>query len=555
MQSTVDQYDVCIVGAGPGGLAALSAILEPYSLDHLSEAQSTRAATAVRNGGKRQVPKICVVDPKPWMNTWHKRFKALGIKWLRSPTAAHPDLFDPRAMFAYAVTHGREKELYDSGVLNPDLKHLPESHHGLWSLPSNSLFEDFCSDLASRLPHSFICSKVTSVTGQDGNFTVKTEEGEMNCGTVVLALGVPGLPAVPSALADVPKELMFHSDYQLGARLKELKKKQKVLVVGGGLTAIQVAQLAIKKGCTVTLCSRRQVSTRHFDVNYKWFDRRVAHRHHYEFFEKPLPDRLKHIRESRGGGSVPPMYMSDIRASEAAGELKLVCGQLKLIEVGDDAVDIAIDDEVCRFDKIVNACGHAPDCKQIPLLNDLLGTAPTEVVGGFPVLTEDLQWGDFKKLFVIGALASLQVGPDAGNLMGLRRAAHIVADAMGRRLWLKEVTTVLGNIRGNRFRALDSDSESDSSSDTESDVVENSDSDLCNRNGNEIKKTSTGNSESDTAVNSESDVCAPSSFASETSSNGDAERDTALKGDSDPYSPIGNESKKISNGEVAVFKT
>ena len=118
------------------------------------------------------------------------------------------------------------------------------------------------------------------------------------------------------------------------------------------------------------------------------------------------------------------------------------------------------------FDLVVNACGHAPDCQKLPLVGQLLRDYPVEVVGGFPLVSQDLQWGSFKKLFVIGALASLQVGPDAGNLMGLRRAVHIVANILGLREWLKDTKSVLGNIRGNRYAALGDSSDSDSGSES-----------------------------------------------------------------------------------------
>lgn len=476
----VASYDVCIVGGGPGGLAALSALIEPYSVDHLSEGQRLRAECAAQRHRQR-CPKICVIDPNNWLDSWHQRFKALGIKWLRSPAGAHPDIFDKNSLLAFAHQKDRHHELLESGAVNPELASLPEVGSGLWNLPSNALFEDFCSDLASCLPHTFLHGKVASISGHDGDFTVKVLDSsldvkdvkdglvgdekkpsyrcrELTAKAVVLALGVPGPAAVPAALSAVPEKLMFHSDFQLGSRLKEVNHK-KVLVLGGGLTAVQVAQLALKKNCKVVLVSRRPLTTRHFDINEKWFDRRKANVYHYEFFQKPVEERLKHIRATRGGGSVPPMYMKEICADS---RLTFKVGEVELISVQTDSVDVAVDGKVQRFDLIVNACGHRPDCKELPLIKELLQTAPVDVVGGFPTLSQDLQWGDFKHFFVIGALASLQVGPDAGNLMGLRRAAQIVANAMDVRAWLRDTKSVLGNIRGNRYDALGSDSDSDS---------------------------------------------------------------------------------------------
>lgn len=453
-------FDVCIVGGGPGGLSALSAVIEPYSLDHLSSGQSERAAHA-HALKKRAYPRVCVVDPEPWLTTWHRRFKALEIKWLRSPAGAHPDIFDKSSLLAFAVNAGRNHDLLDSGALNAQLRSLPEGGSGLWNLPSNQLFEHFCHDLASRLPHTFVLGKVASVQGDDGNFSVSLANGrQLKAKTVILAMGVPGPAAVPPVLADVPESLMVHSDWELGSRLKELETKKHVLVIGGGLTAVQVAQLALKKGCKVVLASRRPLTTRHFDVHEAWFDRRRANRHHHDLFQKPVDERVKHIRAARGGGSVPPLYMKEIREAEAEGSLVLKCCEVELSTVLANAVDVLVDGKVQRFDLIVNACGHRPDCRQLPLVHELLKDSPVDIVSGFPTLSQDLQWGDFQQLFVIGALASLQVGPDAGNLMGLRRAAQIVASALDLRAWLKDTKSVLRNIRGNRFDALESDSDS-----------------------------------------------------------------------------------------------
>jgi len=466
-------FDVCIVGGGPGGLAALSAVIEPYSMDHLSESQRQRAEYAAEKQ-KRRNPKVCVIDPEPWLNTWHKRFKALDIKRLRSPAGAHPDIFDMHSLLAFAHQRNREHDLLDSGAVNPELQSLDATQvgRGLWKLPSNDLFEHFCSHLASCLPHSFVRGKAASIEGEDGDFRVILSDGrELTAKAVVLALGVPGPAVVPAALSAVPNTLMFHSD-DLSWRGEDLRKKR-VLVLGGGLTAVQVAQLALKKGCKVVLASRRPLTTRHFDIGEAWFDWRKAHLHHFEFFQKPLEERLKHIKATRGGGSVPPMYMKELCENK---RLTFKCGEVQVVSVHEDSVDVLIDGEAHHFDLIVNACGHRPDCKQLPLIGELLKTRPVEVVGGFPTLSPDLQWGDFKQLFIIGALASLQVGPDAGNLMGLRRAVQIVANALDLRAWLRDTKSVLQNIRGNRYDAL-GDSDSADSADSEDSADSDSDSD------------------------------------------------------------------------------
>lgn len=456
-------FDVCIIGAGPGGLAALSAASEPFSNDQLSGPQSIRARHAFSQKQHDSSQTFCVVDPEPWLMTWRRRFSALDIKWLRSPAMAHPDMFDEASLMAFACTHNREDELLNEldGLCASELIKLQEAHTGLWRLPSTQLFEDFCDHLVSRLPHTFFHNSVASVCGHDGDFQVTLMDGHViQAGSVVLALGVPGPPILPPVLAGLPESLTFHTDFQQGSRLAELYK-QRVLVIGGGLTAVQTAQLALKKGCKVVICSRRQLTTRHFDVQPSWFDWRKARRHHFDFFSQSVEERLKLVKAARGGGSVPPFYMEKVREAVAEGRLEVLCGEVEIKTVLQDTVEVEIDGNAFVFDRIVNACGHKPDCNSLPLVQEMLKHSPVEVVGGLPTLSQDLQWGSHKQLFVIGALASLEVGPDAGNLMGLRRAAHIVANVMGVRDWLKDTGSVIGNIRGNRFAAFESDPDSD----------------------------------------------------------------------------------------------
>jgi hypothetical protein len=340
-----------------------------------------------------------------------------------------------------------------------------ELHVGLWNLPSRQLFDDFCDDLVTRVPHEFFYGNATSVQGSDGNFQVSLEDGrKITAATVVLGVGVPGPPVIPSIFDSLPSAMAFHTDENQGSRLAELNRHS-VLVIGGGLTAVQAAQLAIKKNCKVVLCSRRPLTTRRFDVHASWFDFRTARGHHFDFYDKALEERLEHLKATRGGGSVPPSYMEDVRAKVAEGRLEIICGEAQIKRVSEGMVEVIINQKVYAFHKIVNACGYAPNCQRLPLIQEMLSQWPVDIVGGLPTLSQDLQWGDHKQLFLLGALAGLQVGPDAGNLMGIRRAAQRIVSVLGLRSWLLDSTSVLGNVRGNRYAALSTDCDSDSDED------------------------------------------------------------------------------------------
>jgi len=455
---------VCIVGAGPGGLAALSAVLEPYSVDLLSQDQVERAARSAQP----ERLSVCVVDPQPWLACWKARFAALDIGWLRSPSMAHPDAFDSWSLAEFARAHGRESELQGNGSEYwKAIGGLGQTQAGFYNLPSSELFIDFCDDLVARLPHDFVRGQAVSVCGEDGAYSVKLSDGgAIAAGAVVLALGVPGPRIVPPAFQQVPAELAFHTE-DLG-RLAELREGWRVLVVGGGLTAVQAAQLAVKRGCKATLCSRRQLVTRNFDIPIEWFDPRTQGRLRHDFWAEPLEARLQRLRAAKGGGSVPLKYMEELRAAEAAGRAEVVCAEAEVVRVGDEGVDVKLAGRTRHFNRIVLACGHRPDCLALPLLRDLCSRWPVPVVGGLPVVSKDLQWGE-RQVFVVGALAGLAVGPDAANLMGCRRAAQVVAVGLGLHAWQRSEQRLCAPfpVAGNRYSALLADSDDECSTDAE----------------------------------------------------------------------------------------
>ena len=159
---------------------------------------------------------------------------------------------------------------------------------------------------------------------------------------------------------------------------------------------------------------------------------------------------------------MPCFYRKDIFQSEIEGKLSLVVGTPTYLFSNESGVlYVSIESKIHNFDAIVLACGIQPDCMSHPLLRRIHKQWPIDIVGGFPSISEDLEWTE--NLFVVGGLGSLNIGPDAGNLMGMKRAATLVANALKGRSWLRE-TSVLAN----RFDAL-LEEEEDESSDGEND--------------------------------------------------------------------------------------
>ena len=295
-------------------------------------------------------------------------------------------------------------------------------------------------------------------------------------------MGAVGSPVIPKGLQRAPKSRILHwSDLKSNDSIP--KDWNQILVVGGGLTAVQVAQLALGdssvSGRKVTLCSRRPLVEKFLDIGLDWVDPNSSQKCQSDFYHQPLDERLKVLKQARNGGSVPPFYMNQVEDLEACKKLQRLIGNPNFIYSKEDLglqfastsgkedcsccrteapLVVGIGSKMHHFDGILIACGTQPNCCHHPLYERLANNKERKLYKGLPMVSEDLEWGN---LYIVGAMAGLNLGPDAGNLMGIKRGATIVANHLGVRSWLRDQ----GNVLANRFALFDSDSDSDSDSD------------------------------------------------------------------------------------------
>ncbi|KNC83509.1 hypothetical protein SARC_04240 [Sphaeroforma arctica JP610] len=516
-------FDVCIVGAGPHALATLCALLTPKA--KLTDSQCQRSSQS-----RSRLPSVCVVDPNgSWLYDWKHNFETLGIDYLRSPVSAHPDAHDESALLEFAFSRNRCHELYEPDYSRTCLKGLPELTTGLFKLPGSKLFADFCDHLAESLSHQFIKGKVDAikrcpknmrtynnetmdnniqykVTVSCTNHTAATNVGgssdsgidtndsssdqchrHVYAKHIVLALGSGGAANVPESLRkfqdtkDVygQKHIVHSTECTCANNIKDAanryqEQNQTVLVIGGGLSAAQAALAAIRthsgnKRRRVILCSRRELVTRRFDLPLQWLDRRHAQKYMYDFYSVPYEQRGEWIHDVRGGGSIPPEYMSRLIAAERQGQLELMVDTVDRVEhvteQGVSALRVSFQGasdssskhlEPLLVHRVILGTGHKPDCTEVPLYRTLLKRFKyklpiTRTPNPLPVLNEDLQWGE-EQITVVGRLAALSLGPDAGNLMGASRAGKLLASQLG----VFSHLYTCDNVLSNSFGLLDS---------------------------------------------------------------------------------------------------
>jgi hypothetical protein len=306
--------------------------------------------------------------------------------------------------------------------------------------------------------------------------------------SVILAMGAVGKPIIPKRLMNIPPHRLMHwknLDPSIEARGIPSDWKD-ILVVGGGLTGVQVAQLALRHGPNdrkVTLCSRRPIVEKFLDIDLEWLNRRQAHKCQSDFYHQSLEDRQSNLKRARGGGSVPPWYVRQIEKLESNGRLQRLVGNPnfiydeELLFRQEDStrkqhcnccrknapLAVGIGSKIHRFDGVLIACGVQPDCSKNHVYQSVLEKMKHDekVYKGLPIINEDLEW--YPNIFVIGGMAGLNLGPDAGNLMGMRRGATIIANTLGCRSWLRDK----GNLYANRYIIFEDDETSDT--DAESD--------------------------------------------------------------------------------------
>lgn len=226
-------------------------------------------------------------------------------------------------------------------------------------------------------------------------------------------------------------------------------RRTNVLIVGGGLTSVQLAQVAARAGVSkIWLLLRGRLRVKHFDVGLEWMGKYKNAEQARFWLADSDEERLDIIKEARGGGSVNPTYNKVLKGLVAEGkvcmlqETQLCDAEFLRAEGGDDdeggggywAVKTdppaPVDGGLPPMDYVYFATGVQTDFRALPYLRTMLARHPIRGFGGFPCLTEDLMWDEGVPLFVTGRLSALRIGPAAPNIGGAKVSAERVCWAL-----------------------------------------------------------------------------------------------------------------------------
>ncbi len=355
--------------------------------------------------------RIRVIDPheRP-AESFFRMADATGMQYLRSPSVHHIGLA-PYAMRHFAESaQGRRHARFHRPYHRPGLA-LFRAHvdHVIDAQRLGELHEPGTARSLRRLG--------------DGTYRVECDRGALDARRVLLALGVGEQPCIPPWAKSAPSQARIEHIFAPDFRRRELRAARSVAIVGGGISAAQLANDLVKRGVFPTVVARHGPRKHRFDSDPGW----IGPKFMAGFQRERDPARRRRmITKARHRGSMPPEVAGELRRHEHAGRLRWVHSDIERLEVGEAGVTLHLDRTpgALEAERVVLATGfdnHRPG-------GELLGEDAIDRLGlacaicGYPIVSPQLEWAP--GLFVSGPLAELELGPSARNIAGAREAGR-----------------------------------------------------------------------------------------------------------------------------------
>ncbi len=388
-----------IVGGGPHGVHLAAALLERASLP----------PEALR-----------IVDPEATlMAAWTRRAAAVGMSHLRSPSVHNVDT-DPWSLQEFA-----ERWTPQDGFA----PFAPP-----YSRPSTSLFAAHSRAVIERLGLAdlHVRARATGLARNDGGWAVECDDGRtLAAGRVVLALG-PGraerIPRWAEPFVDAPERWLQHV-FDPRFDLDERPQFQRVAIIGGGISAAQLAVRFAAAGRQVWLVTPHRLRRAQFDSSPQWLGPAKMARFTRE---SDMAARRRMIDGARRPGTLTRDVERGLRAAIRAGAVRVVQDKVRGIFALDGRRALGLTQPL-EIDAVALATGFE-GMPGGPLLARLCPERFPRAACGSPIADAHLEWGE--GLHVAGPLAELQLGPVARNIAGgLRAAERLVPVARERAGW------------------------------------------------------------------------------------------------------------------------
>jgi hypothetical protein len=348
-----------------------------------------------------------IVDPADaLLARWRACTSTTGMTHLRSPAVHHIDLH-PWSLQRFAGHPDRRPP----GLFAPP-----------YDRPSLALFDAHCDQVIATFGLTDLHTRghARRARIEPDGVTVQVEGPDadtLQARRVVLALGASEQVCWPDWAPRGHDRV--HHVFEPGFDAWPAPDEEHVAVVGGGISAGQIALKLIASGHTVHLVSRHALREHQFDSDPGW----LGPKHMKRFEGEPdLSRRRAMITDARHRGSVPPDVHRALERAIARGRLRWHEAEVAAALADDGGVRITLTGgQNLDASRVMLATGFVSCRPGGELVDDLVASANLPCAAcGFPIVDEALCW--HPRVHVTGPLAELELGPTSRNIAGARRA-------------------------------------------------------------------------------------------------------------------------------------
>jgi thioredoxin reductase len=306
-------------------------------------------------------------------------------------------------------------------------------------------FRGYGLEFQRRLVPNLENKTVDSVRRGSGGFELRLDDGErLTAKNIVMAVGLTHFAHVPPALAALPEEFVTHSSRH---HTLDRFRGRKVVVVGAGASALDIAALLHQDGIPVQVVARRKSIHFHSPPPSKrpsfWRQLRkpvtglgpgwhlfLCTHGPLVFRHMPLGFRLEKVRNVLG--PAPGWFMKD----QIVGKIPLHVGAtITNAEIANGRVRLELTNRggarnTIEADHVIAGTGYRVDLRRLPFLDPELLAAIREVEHT-PKLSAHFE-SSVRGLYFVGSTAANTFGPLMRFAFGAKFAASRVSAQLAR---------------------------------------------------------------------------------------------------------------------------
>ena len=378
--------------------------------------QGTFLANLLVNQLGVQRDDLRVIDPHDaLLATWSRNTANCGMHYLRSPAAHNIDLHI-LSLYHYAR----------SPAGKPFRDFIPP-----YNRPSLELFRRHCDHVikTKQLDALRLKGRVLALQNNRSSIRVDTTNGSLKTRNVLLAIGMGEQPNWPEwarslRLKGADVQHLFSPDFDRRA----LKTAERTAVIGGGITAVQVAlKLAEEQKNDIVVLSGHELREQYYDFNPCWIGPKCLS----DYYKLDFHRRREIIDQERLPGTIPAEVLESFKTALKKGNPRFEHQRIIEAVMTTDGIQLRTEHGWQWFDRVILATGFQTKRPGSPLIEQVIAEFNLACNPcGYPIIGRDLRWGEH--IFVTGPLAELQVGPCARNIVGARNAGRFLTAALSK---------------------------------------------------------------------------------------------------------------------------